>query len=170
MLMQTPSSATIFLAADMEFLSRSLRTSSPYEDLPHTAPNAAATLRPIIPVPGMPTPIPFFRMFPLTSTLILKDDSAGEKPLTLLIMISIARAVARATATGSVHPKAGFTSLWTSPMISASLLVIIIKVISFSLLRKRSQMPYGTMIPFPTCRLWFQSENRGSPSCILCLR
>lgn len=56
---------------------------------------------PIIPVPGMPTPIAFLMMFPLRPRLI----SSGCIPKS-----SVALATASDTAIGSVHPSAGTTS------------------------------------------------------------
>ena len=79
----------------------SFSTSSPYSDFPTKAPSAIEIGRPIIPVPGIPTPIAFF------STLSLKRTSifSGIVP-----SVSFAFATANATATGSVHPIAGTTS------------------------------------------------------------
>ena len=56
---------------------------------------------PIIPVPGIPTPIAFFNILALKYTVIF----SGIVP-----KISVALAVHRATEMGSVHPIAGMTS------------------------------------------------------------
>ena len=100
------------------------RTSRPRAGSPHTAPSAAAMGRPTMPVPGMPTPIPFLRMLPLTSTAMRKSAvcrQRGQSPQCEQFseMMSTAFATARATAMGSVQPRAGFTSLWMSSMSSA---------------------------------------------------
>ena len=58
-----------------------------------------------MPVPGMPTPMAFFSMLALSSTLI----SSGLRP-----SVSAAFAVQSATAIGSVQPMAGTTSLCMS--------------------------------------------------------
>ena len=79
----------------------SFSTSKPYSLLPQTAPKAAAIGRPTIPVPGIPTPIPFLYIFPLTRT----SKYSGVLPKTSLHL-----AQARAQATGSVHPKAALAS------------------------------------------------------------
>ena len=57
--------------------------------------------RPIIPVPGMPTPIAFFRILALSNTFILSGFVSS---------VSVALATHNATAMGSVHPIAGTTS------------------------------------------------------------
>ena len=80
---------------------RSLSTSSWYSDLPISAPSAMAMGRPIMPVPGIPTPIAFFRMLALSITVIF----SGRLP-----SISVALATQSATAIGSVQPTAGTTS------------------------------------------------------------
>lgn len=66
-----------------------------------TAPKAMAMGRPIMPVPGMPTPMAFFRILALRSSVI-----DWISPLRMLA----ACATVSATATGSVHPVAGSTS------------------------------------------------------------
>ncbi len=76
-------------------------TSRPYSERPIVAPSATAIGRPIIPVPGMPTPIAFLSMLALNRTSI----RSGSAPSS-----SAARAAHSATATGSVHPMAGITS------------------------------------------------------------
>ena len=99
----------------------SFSTSSPRLELPHTAPRAAATGRPTMPVPGMPTPMPFLRMLPLTATSSLKSAFMRQEPQQgqFSEIISAALATASATAMGSVQPSAGFTSCLMRPMISA---------------------------------------------------
>ena len=57
--------------------------------------------RPIIPVPGIPTPMAFFNILALSFTKILSG---------LLPSISVAFATHKATAIGSVQPIAGTTS------------------------------------------------------------
>jgi len=79
----------------------SLSTSSPFSDLPTKAPRAMAIGSPVIPVPGIPTPIAFF------STLGLKKTSIESG---LLSSTSVALAVHSETAMGSVHPTAGIIS------------------------------------------------------------
>ena len=79
----------------------SLMTSSWYSLLPMMAPRAMAMGRPIMPVPGMPTPMAFLRMLALSSAVIFSG---------LVPNASVARATHRATAMGSVHPTAGTTS------------------------------------------------------------
>ena len=80
---------------------RSLITSRPYSDLPTMAPRAMAMGRPIIPVPGIPTPIAFFRMFADRCASIF----SGRHPRS-----SVARATQSDTHIGSVQPTAGTTS------------------------------------------------------------
>ena len=119
---------TSSFALSTELPHRSWSTSSPYSDLPHTAPRAAAICRPTIPVPGMPTPMPFFSMLPLTSTATLKPElslQAVPQHGHRSVSISAALAAASATAMGSVHPRAGFTSFFISSIISASRCVIV---------------------------------------------
>ena len=82
---------------------RSRRHSSPRALLPPSAPAAAAMFRPISPVPGTMTPIPFLSRLALTST----QRRSGMAP-----RVSAALAAVRATAMGSVHPRAGTTSWW----------------------------------------------------------
>ena len=86
----------------------SFKTSSSYSDFPIKAPSAMAIGSPIIPVPGIPTPIAFFRMLALSCTLMF----LGRLPNS-----SVALATHKATAMGSVHPMAGTTSLWIRAMI-----------------------------------------------------
>ena len=86
----------------------SFNTSNPYSDFPQTAPKAAAIGSPTIPVPGIPTPIPFLYILPLTST----SKRSGTPPNT-----SLHFAHAKAQATGSVHPKAGTASFLNISMI-----------------------------------------------------
>ena len=81
---------------------RSRNTSNWYSERPIQAPRATAMGRPIMPVPGMPTPMAFFKMLAESNTSIL----SGIVP-----RASFALAVARATAIGSVQPMAGTTSL-----------------------------------------------------------
>ena len=63
---------------------------------------------PIIPVPGMPTPIAFFRILALNKTSIF----SGFAP-----KVSVAFATHKATAMGSVQPMAGTTSRCTKAII-----------------------------------------------------
>ena len=72
------------------------------------APSATAIGKPIIPVPGMPTPMAFFSMLPLSNTRIF----SGRWPKS-----SVALAVQSATAIGSVQPTAGTTCRLISAMI-----------------------------------------------------
>ena len=74
---------------------------------------------PIMPVPGIPTPIAFFRMLALSKTVIFSGISCN---------ISFARAVQRDTAIGSVHPTAGTTSLFTSERICLRILLFSIVI------------------------------------------
>ncbi|MNT21630.1 hypothetical protein D3C72_1569760 [compost metagenome] len=78
-----------------------LSTSRPASGLPPVMPTAAATGRPIMPVPGTPTPMPFLNRLPLTQTLI----RVGSCPSSLRQL-----AAASATDMGSVQPRAGTTS------------------------------------------------------------
>jgi hypothetical protein len=64
--------------------------------------------RPIIPVPGIPTPMAFFSMLALRSTEIFLGLSPS---------VSVAFATQRATAIGSVQPIAGTTSFFMSAII-----------------------------------------------------
>ena len=64
-------------------------------------PRADAISSPTMPVPGMPTPMAFFRMLRLTARSI----RSGMQP-----RASLARTTASATAMGSVHPRAGLIS------------------------------------------------------------
>ena len=79
---------------------QSRSTSSCSSGFPASAPRAIAMGRPIIPVPGMPTPIAFLKMFALSLTSMC----SGCEP-----SISAAFATQRATAIGSVQPIAGTT-------------------------------------------------------------
>ena len=101
-------SSTYFLPSSRVSGVTSFITSSSYSDLPTMAPNAIAMGRPIIPVPGIPTPMAFFRMFALSSAVIF----SGLHP-----SVSVARAVQSATAMGSVQPTAGTTSRCISAII-----------------------------------------------------
>ena len=65
---------------------------------PTSAPMAMAMGSPIIPVPGIPTPMAFLRMFAESSAVMC----CGLQP-----SVSVARAVHSATAMGSVQPMAG---------------------------------------------------------------
>ena len=105
---------------------RSRSTSSWYSDLPISAPRAMAMGSPIIPVPGMPTPMAFLRMLALSRAVIF----AGREP-----RASVALAVASATAIGSVQPMAGTTSLLINDIIlSREILSCIVVFISYSCL------------------------------------
>ena len=97
-------------------------TSRPSSDFPIKAPRAIAIGRPIIPVPGIPTPIAFL------STLALRRTSTDSGTLP---KASFARATHKATATGSVQPTAGTTSRFTSAVIS-SLNCLFIMVVCLS--------------------------------------
>ena len=99
----------IFLPSSTDSVVASLSTSSSYSDLPTMAPRAMAIGRPVIPVPGIPTPIAFL------STLALKRASmrSGRQP-----RVSVALATQRATAIGSVQPIAGTISRFIRAIIS----------------------------------------------------
>ncbi|OQC42991.1 MAG: hypothetical protein BWX61_01326 [Bacteroidetes bacterium ADurb.Bin035] len=73
------------------------------------APKAIAIGKPIIPVPGIPTPIAFLIIFLLKKTSIFSGMSPN---------VSRAFATQRATAIGSVHPIAGTISLCIRLIIS----------------------------------------------------
>ena len=94
----------LFTAASLT--SRS--TSSPYSLLPIKAPRAMAIGSPTMPVPGMPTPMAFFRILALSKASI----RAGRFP-----RVSVAFATHRDTAMGSVQPIAGTTSCLISLII-----------------------------------------------------
>ena len=112
----------------------SFRTSSPYSDLPMMAPRAMAIGRPIMSVPGMPTPMAFFRMLALKKACM----SVGRLP-----SISVALAVQRATAIGSVQPIAGTTSLCISAIIcSLSSLGIILSFTFYSSSVRSRETPH----------------------------
>ena len=81
------------------------------------APKAMAMGRPVIPVPGMPTPIAFFRMLALSKAVMC----AGFCP-----SFSVALAVHNATHIGSVQPMAGTTSSCTRAMIRSRVSLSII--------------------------------------------
>jgi hypothetical protein len=83
----------------------SFNTSSPACALPPIAPSAAAIGNPTMPVPGTVTPSPFFIRFGETHASI-RVTSPGRR--------SAAVAQASARETGSVHPRAGFTSSCTA--------------------------------------------------------
>ena len=68
-------------------------------------PRATAMGSPIIPVPGMPTPMAFLSILALKRTSM----DVGDSP-----RVWAACAAAKATATGSVHPVAGTTSFLIS--------------------------------------------------------
>ena len=63
--------------------------------------SAEAISKPTMPVPGMPTPMAFFKMLVLTHSAIF----SGRQP-----SVSVAFATASATAIGSVQPSAGLIS------------------------------------------------------------
>ena len=75
-------------------------TSNWYSDFPINAPKAIAIGKPIIPVPGIPTPMAFLRIFAESNTRTF----SGLEPSS-----SAARATHNATAIGSVQPTAGTT-------------------------------------------------------------
>ena len=106
--MEMASSAIILLPASTASGVHSLRTSRPYSDLPIRAPSAMAIGSPIIPVPGMPTPIAFLRILALRCASM----RWGLQP-----SISVALATQSATAMGSVQPIAGITSCLMSAII-----------------------------------------------------
>ncbi len=84
-----------------------LSTSSSFDGSPPLIPSAAAIGSPTMPVPGIPTPKPFFMMLPLRAISAL---STG-------LPKSFAEvAAASATAIGSVQPSAGTTSLLKASM------------------------------------------------------
>ena len=87
---------------------RSRRTSRPYSGFPISAPKATAIGNPIIPVPGIPTPIAFLRTLELRITSIC----LGFRP-----SVSVACATQSDTATGSVQPIAGIISRCISCLI-----------------------------------------------------
>ena len=99
---------------------RSFNTSSLYSLLPMRAPNAMAMGRPIMPVPGIPTPMAFFRMLPLRLATICSGCCPN---------CSLAFAVQRATAIGSVQPMAGTTSCWTRAIMRSRVSLSIISPI-----------------------------------------
>jgi hypothetical protein len=74
------------------------------------APKAIAIGRPIIPVPGIPTPIAFLRILALSRTEIFSGSVPNN---------SVARATHNDTATGSVQPMAGITSLLIRAIIAS---------------------------------------------------
>ena len=76
-------------------------TLNPFSECPPINPKATDILRPNLSVPGIPTHIPFLYTFGLTNTECFTISSPNN---------SLAFAQASATATGSVHPNAGFTS------------------------------------------------------------
>ena len=76
---------------------------------------------PIMPVPGMPTPMAFFRILALSHTVIL----VGTRPNS-----SVARATHSATAMGSVQPTAGTTSRFISARMRT---LVSLSIIGFSL-------------------------------------
>ena len=86
----------------------SFNTSSWYSDFPIKAPKATAMGRPIISVPGIPTPMAFFRILALKNTFMF----SGWQP-----KVSVAFATHKATAIGSVQPIAGTTSLFIRAII-----------------------------------------------------
>ena len=102
---------------------------------------------PIMPVPGMPTPMAFFRMLALSNRLIV----SGLRP-----SVSAALAVQRATAIGSVQPMAGTTSLCMSfiilLLVSLSCMVCMFVLFLFaqlpgSCIRKESTLPVMRLMP-----------------------
>ena len=100
---------------------RSLITSSWYSDFPMSAPNEMAIGKPIIPVPGMPTPIAFFKMFADKNALIFSGFCPNS---------SVARAVQSATAIGSVQPTAGTTCRCIKSMICSRMFFSSISIIN----------------------------------------
>ena len=91
---------------------QSRSTSSPYSLLPMSAPRAMAMGSPTIPVPGIPTPMAFLRMFAESRTS-MRAGTRSLHPFTVW-SFSVARAQARATQMGSVQPMAGTTCRCTS--------------------------------------------------------
>src|SRR3712207_2392071 len=87
-----------------------------------SAPKATAMGKPIIPVPGIPTPMAFFSMLALSHTVIFSG---------LWQRFSVALAVQRATAIGSVQPTAGTTSFCISARILASMVGSIMAVLLY---------------------------------------
>ena len=77
-----------------------LSTSSCFSLSPISTPKAMAIGKPIIPVPGIPTPIAFLSTLALSRTSIRSGVCAKS---------SLAFAAHSATAIGSVHPMAGTT-------------------------------------------------------------
>ena len=107
---------------------QSFRTCNLYSERPMSAPSAMATGSPVMPVPGIPTPIAFLRIFALSRASIF----SGVQPSN-----SVARLTASATHPGSVQPTAGTTCRRTSAVIccfsskvSISLYFVIVKFTS----------------------------------------
>jgi hypothetical protein len=86
--------------------------------------------RPIIPVPGIPTPMEFFRIFELKLASIRNTGSFST---------SLALATANATAIGSVHPIAGTTSRFIKDRISSifdlSIFSLYCKILCFEIVQ-----------------------------------
>ena len=95
------SSSINFLACSKSSESKSRKTSNPNFDFPIIAPKEIAIGRPIILVPGIPTPIAFLMTFELKKTSILSGRCSNN---------SEAFATHKETAMGSVQPMAGTIS------------------------------------------------------------
>ena len=83
----------------------SFSTSKPARAFPPSAPSAAATGNPTIPVPGTVTPMPFFIRFGETHASMRSTAPSSSEEAT---------AAARAREIGSVQPNAGLTSSCTA--------------------------------------------------------
>ena len=92
---------TISLAFCISISEIPFKTIRPFSGFFPILPIAAAMEKPDIPVPGIPTFIPFFRIYELTIILIFCTSSSKT---------AAAYAAARATAPGSVHPSANDVS------------------------------------------------------------
>ena len=130
--------------------STSFSTSSSYSDFPIRAPRATAMGRPIIPVPGMPTPMAFFRILAESSTSM----RSGTEPSS-----STALHTHSATAIGSVQPTAGTTSLLTRAMILS------LNSFSISILRLRARFGHMSALLFssqtlPATDIFVQSKKK----------
>ena len=86
------------------------RRNATYNDeTPNILKNTAIGSPIMPPVPGMPTPIAFFRMLALKCNIICSGIKPGFLP-SWFLKSSTALATQSATAIGSVHPMAGTTS------------------------------------------------------------
>ena len=102
-------SARYCFACSTAGLLQSCRTSNSSSGRPISAPSATAIGSPVMPVPGMPTPIAFFRILALNCMSIV----SGTRPSSSFVL-----ATHNATAIGSVQPMAGTTCLCIRDMIA----------------------------------------------------